>query len=104
MQPYLVVTFSDRTQAEAAYQSLQSAELNLPHLDILGSGYKSLEEINVIDPNQIALRQSTSMLWWIVPLGFCAGFAFNDITHLTIWDQASPLVNHCIGGLLGAIS
>jgi hypothetical protein len=104
MSYYLVATFNNREQASSAYEHLQSADLPLSHVDLVGSGYKTLQDIDLVDPNQVAWRQATRMLWWLVPFGFLAGFAFNDITKLTILAQGSSLVNHVLGGLLGAVS
>jgi hypothetical protein len=103
-QYLLVLTLSDRTQAQTAYEKLKASELALAHLDIVGTGYKSLQDLNIKDPNQVAWQQATQMLYWVVPFGFVAGFSFNDITHLTILEQASPVVNHLIGGLFGMIA
>lgn len=105
MSQYLLVfTFSDRTQAQTAYEKLKAAELALDHLDLVGAGYRSLQDLNIKDPNQVAWQQAVQMLYWVVPFGFVAGFSFNDITQLTILEQASPLVNHLIGGLFGMIA
>jgi hypothetical protein len=104
MPHYLVATFSDRNQANAAYHCLQTSELALSHIDLVGPNLKSLQDLKVFDPNQVAWRQAIRMLFWLVPFGFFAGFSFNDITGLTIWPQVSPLANHCIGGVLGAVS
>ncbi len=103
-QYLLVLTFGDRSQAQTAYDKLKASELALAHIDLVGTGYKSLPEINIKDPNQMAWQQAIRMLYWVVPFGFVAGFSFNDITHLAILEQASPLVNHLIGGALGMIA
>jgi hypothetical protein len=104
MPYYLVATFRDRTQADVAYQQLQGADLALSQISLVGPEYKTLQDFKVYDPNQVAWRQATRMLFWLVPFGFFAGFGFNDITGLTIWAQGSALLNHCLGGLLGAFS
>jgi hypothetical protein len=104
MSYYLVATYCDRPQADAAYAQLQKADLALAQVNLVGPGYKTLQDIKVYDPNQVAWRQSTRMLFWLVPFGFLAGFGFNDITGLTIWAQGSALLNHCLGGILGAAS
>jgi hypothetical protein len=103
-QYLLVLTFGDRTQAQAAYEKLKASELALAHIDLLGTGYKTLEDIKIKDPNQVAWNQATRMLYWVIPFGFVAGFGFNDITHLTILAQASPSINHLIGGLFGMVA
>jgi hypothetical protein len=105
MSQYLLVfTFSDRTQAQTAYEKLKASELALVHLDLVGAGCKSLQDLKIEDPNQVAWQQAVRMLYWVIPFGFVAGFSFNDITQLTILEQASPLVNHLIGGLFGTIA
>jgi hypothetical protein len=104
MAQYIVVTFSDRLQADAAYEKLKTSDLALAHIDLLGAGHKSLKDINLYDPNQVAWEQAKRMLYWVVPFGFIAGFSFNEITHLSILEQGSPLVNHFIGGFFGAIA
>lgn len=102
MSQYLVLTFGDRAQADAAYKKLQASDLALVQIELLGTGYKSLQDANIPDPNQVAWQQAMRMLFWVIPFGFAAGFSFNDITHLTILKQGSPLLNHVIGGLFGA--
>jgi hypothetical protein len=102
MSYYLVATFNDGGQAHVAYEQLQAADLPLLQLELLGAGYKSLQDIDLVDPNQVAWRQAIRMLWWLIPFGFIAGFSFNDITNLTIIAQGSSLLNHILGGLLGA--
>ncbi len=104
MSYFLVATFNNGEQADVAYKQLQAADLPLSQIEILGVGYKSLQDIALVDPNQVAWRQAMRMLWWVIPFGFVAGFSFNDITHLTIIAQGSALLNHVLGGLLGGIS
>jgi hypothetical protein len=103
-QYLLVLTFGDRSQAQVAYDKLKASELALAHIDLVGAGYKSLPEIHIKDPNQMAWQQAMRMLYWVVPFGFIAGFSFNDITHLSILGQASPLVNHLLGGVFGMVA
>lgn len=100
----LVLTFSDRLQAQAAYEKLKTSDLALGQVDLLGVGYKNLQETSIYDPNQIAWQQSQRMLYWVVPFGFVAGFSFNEITHLAILEQGSALLNHLLGGLFGAVA
>ncbi|WP_404784398.1 hypothetical protein [Altericista sp. CCNU0014] len=104
MPQNLVMTFSDRAQAQAAYEKLKSSDLALGQIDLLGTGYRTLQETNLYDPNQVAWQQATRMLYWVVPFGFVAGFSFNEITHLAILERGSALANHIIGGFFGAIA
>jgi hypothetical protein len=102
MSYFLVATFNRREQADDAYAALQDTALADCDIHRVGVDAKSLQEVGIPDPNQIGATQAVRMLTWIVPFGFIAGFGFNDITHLSILEQASPLANHILGGLLGA--
>jgi hypothetical protein len=102
MSYYLVATFNNKEQANVAYKQLQTADLPLMQVELVGAGYKSLQDLNLTDPNQVAWRQAMRMLWWLIPFGFIAGFSFNDITGLTILKQGPSALNHIVGGLLGA--
>lgn len=104
MAQYLVVTFSDRPQAHAAYEKLKASDLALAQIDLLGAGFRTLKDVNLYDPNQVAWQQAKRMLYWVIPFGFVAGFSFNEITHLSILEKGSPLLNHLIGGFLGAMA
>jgi hypothetical protein len=102
MTNYLVATFRDRIQAEAAYTTLETAGLPLSQVSILGQGYKSLEESGVFDPHQAARQQAWQMMLWLIPFGFFAGFTFNQVTQLTILSSLNELGNSLLGGLMGA--
>ncbi|MBD2060007.1 hypothetical protein H6F88_29120 [Oculatella sp. FACHB-28] len=98
---YLVAVLSDRIQAEAAYSALEKEGLANTQVDILGNGYKSADEYGLINPNQQARKGAKRLAFWSVPFGFVAGYAFNVLTGIEILST-SPLLNHIIGGLLGA--
>ncbi len=72
-------------------------------IDILGQGYKSADEFGLIDPNQQARKGAKRLLYWLVPFGFVAGYAFNYLTGIEILP-INPVGNHMIGGILGAAS
>lgn len=101
---YLVAVLPDRIQAEAAYSALEKEGLPGNHIDILGSGYKSADEYGLIDPKQQARKGAKRLLYWLVPFGFVAGYAFNWLTGITILPTIGAVGNHIIGGLLGAAS
>lgn len=101
---YLVAVLSDRIQAEAAYLALEKEGLPNNQIDILGSGYKSADEYGLINPNQQARKGAKRLVYWLVPFGFVAGFAFNFLTGIEIFPAIAPIGNHIIGGLLGAAS
>lgn len=100
---YLVAVLSDRIQAEAAYTALEKEGLPTNQIDILGQGYKSADEFGLIDPNQQARKGAKRLIYWLVPFGFVAGYAFNYLTGIEILP-INPVGNHIIGGILGAAS
>jgi hypothetical protein len=99
---YLVAVLSDRSKAEAAYSALQKEGVATDRINILGKGYQSADEYGFIDPIQSVRKEATREISWIVPFGFVAGFAFNWLTGITIFDTIPAIGNHLIGGLLGA--
>lgn len=101
---YLVAVLPDRIQAEAAYSALEQEGLPEQQMDILGRGYKSADEYGLIDPNQQAKKSAKRLSYSLVPFGFVAGYAFNLLTGIEILPAIAPVVNHIIGGLLGAAS
>ncbi len=102
---YLIATYPNAAQAEAAYQGLQTAdELGEPELHLIHPGDDSLQQLSIFDPNQIAWTQSLRMLIWVIPFGFLAGFSFNSITQYSLWHLGNPLLDHLLGGILGGIS
>lgn len=100
---YLIAVLQDKTQAEAAYSALTNEGLSPNQVDILGSGYKSADDYKLIDPNQQARKGAKRLLYWLVPFGFIAGYAFNYLTGIEIL-ALGDLGSHIIGGLLGAAS
>lgn len=100
---YLVAVLPDRIQAEEAYTALEKEGLPTEQIDILGNGYKSADEYGLIDPNQQASKGAKRLLYWLVPFGFLAGYAFNFLTGIEILPGIG-VGNQIIGGLLGAAS
>lgn len=101
---YLIAVLQDRIEAEEAYSALEKEGLPMAQVSIVGRGYKSADEINLIDPASQAKKQATRLAYWTIPFGFAAGFAFNLQTGIQIWEGVGPLGNHIIGGLFGAIA
>lgn len=99
---YLVAVLPNRQKAESANSALRQAGLPVTQVSILGQGYQSADQFGLINPNQEAKKQSRQLSSWLIPFGFAAGFAFNFLTQIAILPQASPLLNHIIGGILGA--
>jgi hypothetical protein len=100
---YLVAVFSDRIQAEAAYTALESANITMDKVSILGKGFKSADEFGLIDPRDEAWKQIKRMAIWIIPFGFAGGVTFNLATGLNTFPWAGTTGNQIIGGILGAI-
>lgn len=101
---YLVAVLPDRIQAESAYSALEKNNLPMSRVDILGKGYKSADEFGFIDPEKQASKQVNKLIYWLIPFGFFAGFAFNFLTGIEILPAANRPINPIIGGLLGAAS
>lgn len=100
---YLVSVWSDRIQAETAYTALESANIAMDKVDLLGRGFKSADDYGLIDPKDEAWKQIKRMATWIIPFGFVGGVAFNSITGLDTFPWAGTIGNQLIGGVLGAI-
>ena len=101
---YLVAVLPNRIEAEAAYTALEKEGLPTQQIDILGQGYKSADEFGLIDPNQQARKGASRLLYWVVPFGFIAGYAFNFLTGIEIFPALGGVGKHIIGGILGAAS
>ena len=100
---YLISVWGDRIQAEEVYTRLESANLPMEAISILGRGYKSAEEFGFIDPMEQGKKQAFLMAYWLVPFGFFAGVGFSLVTDLHTFAWAGTIGNHIIGGLLGAM-
>ncbi len=101
---YLVSVWSDRIEAESAYTALESANITMEKVAILGRGFKSADDYGLIDPKDNAWKQIKRMATWIIPFGFVGGFAFNAITGLNTFPWAGTIGNQIIGGILGGLA
>ncbi|MFB8789004.1 MAG: hypothetical protein U7123_09195 [Potamolinea sp.] len=101
---YLIAVLQNRIEAEEAYSALEKEGLPMDKVSIVGRGYKSADDINLIDPASQAKKQAKALAFWTIPFGFVAGFAFNLQTGIQILEGVGPLGNHIIGGLFGAIA
>ncbi|NJM97705.1 MAG: hypothetical protein HC800_11585 [Phormidesmis sp. RL_2_1] len=99
---YLVAVLGDRIKAETAYTALESANITMDKVAILGKGFQSADEYGLIDPNEEAWKQIKRLAFWTIPFGFVGGFAFNAITGLDTFPWAGVLGNKILGGCLGA--
>lgn len=100
---YLIAVLSNRIQAEEAYSSLEKEGLQMDKITILGKGYQSADEFGLIEPNKQAGKQVKQLIYWLIPFGFVAGYAFNVLTGIEIFTLG-PTGSHIIGGVLGATS
>lgn len=101
---YLIAVLKNRIEAEEAYSALEREGLPMDKVSILGKGYKSADELGLIDPKSEAKKQALRLAIWTIPFGFFAGFAFNLQTGIEIVEWAGSLGNHIIGGIFGAIA
>lgn len=101
---YVIAVLSNRIQAEDAYTTLLKEGLNEQQVEMLGRGYKTADEFGLINPNQQARKQIFQMAIWLFPFGFAAGYVFNVLTEIYLFDWAGAVGNHIIGGFLGAIA
>ncbi|MGD1920933.1 MAG: hypothetical protein ACFCAD_19865 [Pleurocapsa sp.] len=100
---YLIAVLSDRIQAEEAYTALEKAGIPLNKVAIAGRGYKTADELGLLDPMKQAKKRARFMAYWLIPFGFFGGYVFNLITGLHNLDWAGDPGNHIVGGILGAI-
>jgi len=101
---YVIAVLTDRFQAEEAYTRLEQEGVPVEQISILGKGYKTADEFNLIDPGQSAKKQAKLMSFWLVPFGFIAGYAFNVSTQYMLVPSIGALGNHLLGGVFGAIA
>lgn len=100
---YLIAVLSDRMKAEAAYTALESEGIPTESVDIVGNGYKSADDIRLINPTQQAQTGFARQASWLIPFGFVAGYAFNVLTGIQLL-AIGEFGNHLFGGILGALS
>lgn len=98
---YLITVLANRQQAEEAYSQLEKEGIPSDKLTILGEGYQSADEFGLIDPNLQATKRAKKLAYMLIPFGFAAGYAFNVLTGIQLFN-ANPLIEHIIGGILGA--
>lgn len=101
---YVVTVLPNRMQAEAAYSALIQENLLNSQIDILGSGYQNADDYILIGRNQDAKQGVKRLLYWLVPFGFVAGFAFDFFTNIEIFPTVNTVGNYIISGIFGAIS
>ena len=100
---YLIAVLPDRFKAEEAYTALEKAGIPLGKIAIAGRGYKTADELGLLDPKIQARKRAIFMSYWLIPFGFFGGYVFNLITGLHNLDWAGDPGNHIVGGILGAV-
>jgi len=101
---YLIAVLSDRIQAEEAYTALEKGGIPLNKVAIAGRGYRTADEMGLLDPMSQSKKRASFMAYWLIPFGFFGGYVFNMITGLHNLDWAGDPGNHIVGGILGAIA
>jgi hypothetical protein len=101
---YLIAVLANQQEAEEAYSTLEREGIPIEQITIVGKGYQSADQFGLIDPNQQASKRANKLAYWLIPFGFVAGYAFNLLTGIEIFSGANNIVNHVIGGFLGAAS
>lgn len=99
---YLIAVLPSRDRAEAAHNALQDASTR--RTSILGQGYQSADDFGFIDPKNTAENRINKLAYWLIPFGFVAGYAFNQLSGIEIFSVLNDVGNHIIGGVLGAIA
>ncbi|AFZ50534.1 hypothetical protein [Dactylococcopsis salina] len=101
---YLIAVLPDRIEAEEAYTKLLKEGIDQKQVEMVGKGYKTADEFGFLNPNQEARKQIIRMAIWLFPFGFAAGYVFNVLTEIYLFDWAGALGNHIIAGFFGAIA
>jgi len=99
---YLIAVLANRQQVEQAYSELKQDGIASDKLSILGEGYQTADDFGFIDPNQQAEKGVKKLAYWTIPFGFAAGYIFNVLTGIQLFSFTNPVVEHLIGGVLGA--
>ena len=97
---YLIAVYPNKVEALSARTAL---EKSLPgeQISILGEGFKTTDEYGLIKPEQQAKNNVQSFAYWLVPMGFACGYAFNLLANIEI-IPVNGVINQVLGGLLGA--
>ncbi|MBE9048785.1 hypothetical protein IQ255_31175 [Pleurocapsales cyanobacterium LEGE 10410] len=101
---YLVAVLENKQQVEEAYSVLQQDGIASDKVTILGQGYQSADDFGFINPNQQAKKRARKLACMLIPFGFVAGYVFNVLTGIHLFSFTNSLIEHIIGGVLGAAS
>lgn len=98
---HLIAVYPNRVEALSARTALEKESLPSEQISILGEGFKSTDEYGLIKPEREAKNNAQSLAYWLVPIGFACGCAFNWLANIKI-IPVDGVLNQVIGGLLGA--
>lgn len=97
----VVVVLEDRKRLEALRQKLAAQDPPPLAVVAIGNGETELASVERLDPAAGRRQRQKTMMRWLLPFGFLAGFTFTQITDLHTFDFAGPWGQPLIGGLLG---
>ncbi|WP_414619850.1 hypothetical protein [Calothrix sp. CCY 0018] len=97
---YLIAVYANKVEALSARTALEKS-LPSEQISILGEGFESTDEYGLIKPERQAKSNLQSFAYWVVPLGFACGYAFNFLENIEI-PTVDGVLNQVAGGLLGA--
>lgn len=98
---YLVAVYPNKLEALSARTALEKESLPSEQISILGEGFKSTDEYGLIKPSRQAKNNIQSLVYWLIPIGFAYGYAFNLLANMEI-IPVNGVLNQVFGGLLGA--
>jgi hypothetical protein len=96
---YLVAVYPNKLKALSARTALEKYCLPSEQISILGEGFKTTDDYGLIKPERQA--KNLHLAYWLVPIGFACGYAFNLLANIQI-IPASGVLNQVVAGLLGA--
>lgn len=98
---YLIVVYRNKVEALSARTALENESLPSEKISILGEGFKNTDEYGLIKPEQQAKNKLQTFAYWLLPIGFACGYAFDLLANIEI-IPAGGVLNQVVGGLLGA--
>jgi hypothetical protein len=97
----VVVVLEDRKRLEALRQKLAAQDPPPLAVVAIGNGETELASVERLDPAAGRRQRQKTMMRWLLPFGFMAGFTFTQITDLHTFSALGPWAEPLIGGLLG---
>lgn len=97
---YLVAVYPNKVEALSARTALENESLPSEQISIIGEGFKSTDDYGLIKPES-QVKNNLHLAYWLVPIGFACGYAFNLLVNIEIIPTATVFYQ-LVGGLLGA--